>query len=1308
MTLLKQANEALRQKHYETAIVLYVRALQQPMALPQVIHSNLKIAQDRYLKSRLDAKPRVCVCGWNLAHNAAGRVATLAQLYQPVAEVYIIGCYFKKWGLDTWAPLRNFPISIHGIQVQDESQFIAQALELVLQHPCDLLHISKPRFPNILIGALYKLIWNAHVVIDIDDEELAFANATEPLALDAYLKTAPNPVKLHDLTGETFTRLAVGLAKTLDGITVVNPALQKRYGGELIRHARDEIHFNPSAERRQKSREKHGIAATEKVIIFLGTPRQHKGLRETAQAIASLKRQDVLFLIVGDFPAPQQNLKAEIQAITDLKTRFLGDQPFETIPDILALGDLCILLQDPDHLAAQYQTPAKLTDALAMGIPVLAERTPGLEELAAKNAFTVVTRATLSAAIDTALKQPTKAPLQHHAYRELLTLAANLQPLQHTLGTAKQRSPATDTLSPPLRKLLNHLPLGPNLAQLGKPAAQMATARMPNHVLAPAVLPVHPSVLPGVLPNLSIDAVIQKAADAMAQDDWSGAYECWKSLPSRPKDALNIDLLLRISRELFKLDAFTAAASALNQAAAIDSNHPGVLCEQAQQYYYHCYSSWLMLVTENEPDWYKADGLDKRPDWQTACTLIEKAETASPRNNLRRYVQAYLLLAEEAWDKHDLNKAHAALRTSLNAIGPNKLDKALSEAIFQAFDQFRDGKADERDPYHQSLQDKLKALPLEQLHVEDWLCLNDILNWNGLLLCGYVARQKAVDLALVQGKANPNNKDLIKTAIKAALDRNDTAQADDFLTRLKKISPDALDVRELDSCCELMKGNLEAFRQKWPHPPTPAEQRLREYLKRKSVAVVGPAPCEIEDGEEIDKYNVVVRMNWRGANGIPEQKIYGSKTNIVLYNAHSTRLLIAKDRYEYIRDLDFILSRRPRAKYYYSDKKVPEVLCHEYPGSFYKSLNAIPVALFNLILNGADWITAFTTNFYASAKHHAMNYRSNGSQVERPVLANLKPVLANHDLLAQVAAIYLYWKAGACNLQLAMAKVISLKKQDYISEVSSTNLPLHKSNGIKESALSETKIAHDQHIKTFLKYVYENALLDDSQIIKTNNIIDTELNKRGMKLSFIDLSCFKRFIKNKAIALVANSTQLLKHNFGCRIDQHDIVIRFNSFNLDEKYTGKKTDIHVSVYLQYENLDVFVPIRFVISNHLGRWLDTIKALDHFKQGFLLKYNHHATITKEYMDPTPSTSGFVTLLLLLKLGGFAKINLFGFTFYAEGQGSIYRNAKGMEYEISKVHDYDYEREAITLAASEYDKKTGVISIIGHGEFMRSLKC
>jgi hypothetical protein len=76
--------------------------------------------------------------------------------------------------------------------------------------------------------------------------------------------------------------------------------------------------------------------------------------------------------------------------------------------------------------------------------------------------------------------------------------------------------------------------------------------------------------------------------------------------------------------------------------------------------------------------------------------------------------------------------------------------------------------------------------------------------------------------------------------------------------------------------------------------------------------------------------------------------------------------------------------------------------------------------------------------------------------------------------------------------------------------------------------------------------------------------------------------------------------------------------------------------------------------------------------------------------------PPTTGLVMLLLLLKLGGFKKISMYGFTFYENGKESIFRNsdvAGLVADEISDVHDYSYEKWFVFNAATEYDNLNNI---------------
>lgn len=434
MTPLQQANQAHMSENYAQAIALYVRVLQQYVPLAKVLVGNLQRAQRAYRAQRLaqggQTAPHVLVSCWDLSHNAAGRATTLAQIWAGIGKTEIIGFLYPPQKSKLWEPIQDFSLPIHPLHVQPDLNFIEQVLDFVLAHPCDLLHLSKPRWPNIVLGVIYKLVWACPVWMDIDDEELAFVKADSPIDLGEYLKSGGFlPLSTDSLSNATSTRLAVGLATAFDQVTVVNSALQHRYGGTIVHHARDPKYFSESFQHRRQVRGKLGIKPDDIVIIFAGTPRAHKGLLETAQAIVQQRRKDLVFLIVGDFPKNLSCLQQKIVSMPGLRSIMLPNQPFEKLPDVLAAGDICVLLQDTSSDVAKYQTPAKLTDALAMGLTVLATLTPSLADFALQSALIPVVGDQLPQVLASILVnrqlQPVTDPASHPLFKQQLTISAN-------------------------------------------------------------------------------------------------------------------------------------------------------------------------------------------------------------------------------------------------------------------------------------------------------------------------------------------------------------------------------------------------------------------------------------------------------------------------------------------------------------------------------------------------------------------------------------------------------------------------------------------------------------------------------------------------------------------------------------------------------------------------------------------------------------------------------------------------------------------------------------------------------------------
>jgi len=446
-TALSRANKALREKKYHDAIGLYLEAIKESPNLAQSILENLAIAQGR-LKSILPAKAikTVGVCGWELSHNSAGRVHTLAQLHQSNGNhVVILGMHLPGYGNgEVWAPIKNSKIPVFAIKTSFHSDFMEAAIVLVKNNPLDIVHLSKPRINNVLIGLLYKLIWNSTVIVDIDDEELAFVGAESALSIDALLSNKLALPSLTNFDNAEWTQLAVGLATDFDGITVSGPALQKKYGGQVVRHARDETLFQAPVSSRKTLRDKFHIPLDKKVALFIGTPRNHKGLQEIIEAIVALNDPAALFVIVGSFAPENQSLKQGLLKIGGKQILCIEDQPFENTPEILSIADCYVIWQDTESPISQYQVPAKLSDALASGLNILANETPAIADLIKYQAFEVVDKNTLSNALKNTLKlageaKPNKER-SHQLFLEEFSFSANKPRLQKACELAVKNS----------------------------------------------------------------------------------------------------------------------------------------------------------------------------------------------------------------------------------------------------------------------------------------------------------------------------------------------------------------------------------------------------------------------------------------------------------------------------------------------------------------------------------------------------------------------------------------------------------------------------------------------------------------------------------------------------------------------------------------------------------------------------------------------------------------------------------------------------------------------------------------------------
>jgi len=310
-------------------------------------------------------RPKAVVISWDLGHNCVGRAFLVADVLAADYDVEILGPHFERFGNELWGPLRGTRIPIRGFPGGDTAAFLARAMVEIAKVRPEVVVVCKPRLPGVVLGLLARHRFGCPVVLDIDDHELAFVGGGEPLALSAIPADAPD---LSIPFEATWTQVCETLVDQFDAVTVSNVALQRRFGGTIVRHARDEEAFARATGRRDELRARHGYGPGDRVVLFLGTPRAHKGVVEVAEAIAEVGDPRLVLCIIGA-GAGDRRIVEECRSRGGRVDAF-PPRPFTELPGLVATADAVCLIQDPASPIAHYQIPAKLSDALAAGVPV--------------------------------------------------------------------------------------------------------------------------------------------------------------------------------------------------------------------------------------------------------------------------------------------------------------------------------------------------------------------------------------------------------------------------------------------------------------------------------------------------------------------------------------------------------------------------------------------------------------------------------------------------------------------------------------------------------------------------------------------------------------------------------------------------------------------------------------------------------------------------------------------------------------------------------------------------------------------------
>lgn len=227
----------------------------------------------------------------------------------------------------------------------------------------DILYVLKPRFHNLLAGLLAKK--KRLLVLDIDDWETELAKMTG------------SPYRLVNRLigwGLYFPLLAEKLVWLADKITVSNEFLRAKFGGIVIPHARPSSFAHREIPSKVAIREKYRLPLQVPLVMFHGTLQPHKGLDVLVEAMILCAHPSLHMVIAGVSKADigKGRIAGLRERLPPDRYSLIASVPWNDRDALLKAADMLVIPQKHNAFTCHGQSPAKLMDAMASGVPVIA------------------------------------------------------------------------------------------------------------------------------------------------------------------------------------------------------------------------------------------------------------------------------------------------------------------------------------------------------------------------------------------------------------------------------------------------------------------------------------------------------------------------------------------------------------------------------------------------------------------------------------------------------------------------------------------------------------------------------------------------------------------------------------------------------------------------------------------------------------------------------------------------------------------------------------------------------------------------
>jgi glycosyltransferase involved in cell wall biosynthesis len=311
---------------------------------------------------------KISVLAFDLSDNATGRADLLARLLAPLGEVEVVG---PRFGPEIWRPARSGPVKYRDLALDGASRyprFAGRWRALAALADGDVLYACKPRLTSFGVALAARRRRPRPLLLDVDDWEVGFFRRGGAWG------TLGRALNLANPNGLPWTWLMERRTGRADALTVASRFLERRFGGTLIPHVRDTEAWDPARYDRAAARARLGVA-DERVVMFLGTPRGHKGVDDLVEAVGAVGKGTRLLMVGADTRS-----EAARRWAAQPWVRVLGEIPFDDVPRYLMAADVVAVPQRATTDTVG-QVPAKIFDAMALARPIVSTAVSMIPEI---------------------------------------------------------------------------------------------------------------------------------------------------------------------------------------------------------------------------------------------------------------------------------------------------------------------------------------------------------------------------------------------------------------------------------------------------------------------------------------------------------------------------------------------------------------------------------------------------------------------------------------------------------------------------------------------------------------------------------------------------------------------------------------------------------------------------------------------------------------------------------------------------------------------------------------------------------------